>query len=257
MLRNAMAVLELYSTARPQLGVVETAELLGRPKNTVSRWLSQMRRAGFLDRDPDTGRYTLSLRLMIVGEIARQVGQLEHSAAATLQRIAQVTGETSNLVVLVGNEGVNVDAALSPHRIMHMGAIGKRFPLHGSAAGKALIAWRTEEEIREMLPAPLARYTAGKITDYGELLEDLAEVRRLGYATNFEEYEEDLVGVGAPVRDGSGRVVAALAISAPAYRMTRELAARMGREIAREACIYSAKLGYRAPEELMVEPRGS
>jgi IclR family transcriptional regulator, KDG regulon repressor len=246
MLRNAMAVLDLFTMRQREIGVLEAADLLDRPKSTVSRWLSAMEAAGFLERDGVTGRYRVSLRLAAVGELARQATSLQQVAYPALQRLTAVTGETSNLVLLVGTEGMNVEAVESPKPVIGLGAVGRRFPLHASAAGKALAAWRPESEIRALVPQPLSEHTPRTITDFAAFLKDLAEVRARGYALNLRELEEDLVGVGAPVRNHRGEVVASLSISAPPFRATRAALPRLGKHVSAAADSLSATLGYRA-----------
>src|SRR5690606_40322718 len=90
-----------------------------------------------------------------------------------------------------------------------MGAVGRRFPLHASAAGKALLAWRSTEKIMSLLSFPLVQMTENTITDADALLEELARVRSLGYSVNWAESEDELVGIGAPVRDHRNEVICA------------------------------------------------
>lgn len=245
MLQSAMAVLRLFTPRRREIGVTEAAQLLGRPKSTLSRWLSDMEEAGFLDRDPDTGRYRVSMHLAAVGEMARQSTSLQRRARRALEQLTAATGETSNLVVLVGKEAVNIEAVESPHPVMHMGSVGRRFPPHASAAAKAILAWRTPEEVRALLELPLARCTPATITDPERLFRELAQVRERGYAVNWLELEEHLVAVGAPVRDHRGEVVAAVSISAPVSRMAREALPETGRHVVDAARALSAELGWR------------
>lgn len=253
MLQNLRDVLSLFTTNRKEIGVLTAAELLGRPKSTMSRWLSAMEEAGFLERSEATGRYRVSLWLAAVGEMARQASSLQQAAYPVLQRLTAETMETSNLVVLTGNEGTNVEAVVSPRPITGLGAVGRRFPLHASAAGKALLAWRPEAEIQALAAPPLSRHTPRTVTEYDAFLADLAQVRRQGYAVNWREYEDDLVGIGAPVRDHKGEVVAALSISAPAFRTTRGKVPQLGAQVANAAHTLSATLGYR-PALTLDEP---
>jgi DNA-binding IclR family transcriptional regulator len=245
MLQKAMEVLRLFTPRRKEIGVTEGARLLGRPKSTTSRWLAAMEEAGFLERDPDTGRYRVSMHLAAVGEMAKQATSLQRLARPALERITAATGETANLVVLVGREGVNIEAVESPRPVMHMGSVGRRFPLHASAAGKVFLAWRSEEEARALLALPLERCTPATLTDPSRLVKELEEVRRQGYAVNWTELEEDLAAVAAPVRDHRGEVVAALSISAPAARLLREALPETGARVMEAARSLSERLGYR------------
>ncbi len=240
-----MEVLNLFDERRREIGVVEAAELLGRPKSTASRWLSAMERAGFLDRDTDSGRYRISLRLAAFGELARQSSSLQQAAYAWLRQITSETGETSNLVVPVGSEASNVEAVESPRPVAHMGAVGRRFPLHASAGGKALLVDHGADELRDLSSGVLERRTEHTITRGEDLIRELAVVREQGYAVNWQEMEEDLVGIGAPVRDHRSRVVAALTISAPIWRVSRDDLPRIGGVIRDAARGLSLSLGWR------------
>jgi DNA-binding IclR family transcriptional regulator len=241
-----MSVLDLFSFERRELGVLEVARLLGRPKSTISRWLSAMEDAGYLVRDASTARYRISMRLAALGELARQVTTLQREARPVLEWLASATGETSNLAVLDGAEAVNVEAAVSPRPIMHVGWIGRRLPLHVSAAGKALLAWRSAAEVESLLVGALAAHTAWTITDRDTLLADFAQARERGYTIAWGELELDMVAAGAPVRDHRGEVVGALAIAAPISRVTRERLGELALLVAQGAAELSGRLGYRA-----------
>jgi DNA-binding IclR family transcriptional regulator len=245
MLRKAMDVLELFSPTHHELGVVETAQRLGKSKSTTSRWLSAMEQAGFLERDGASGRYRLSMRLAALGEVARQSTSLQRLARPAIHRLTAATGETSDLVVLTGQDAVNVDVVESPHPVKQVGWLGRRLPLHATAAGKALIAWRSRDEVLRLLPSPLPRFTSSTVTDPEALLAELTVVRRRGYSAALREFEEDLVGVAAPVRDLAGIVVAVLTIGAPVSRVPVERVPEVAVHVVREADSVSRGLGHR------------
>lgn len=218
MLQKAMEILSLYSHSRTDLGVVEASELLGSPKSTVSRRLAAMELAGLLDRDPQNGRYHLGIRLVTLGHLATEATPLQRMARPVLRRLTDETGETSDLVVLRDRQAVNIEAVESPRPMKHVGWAGRRIPLHATAAGKSLLAWRSEREIRELVRLPLERYTRNTIASLEALLEDLQGIPPRGYSLSLGEFEEDLVGVAAPVRNHVGGVVASVTIGAPSSR---------------------------------------
>jgi DNA-binding IclR family transcriptional regulator len=245
MLRNAMAVLLLYTPERPALGVVEAAELLGRSKSTVSRWLAALEDAGFLEREGAHGRYSLSMRLAALGELARHATPLQRVALRALERLVAETGETANLVVLAGGAAVNVSVLESPRPVKHTGWLGRRLPLHATAAGKALLAWRDEREARRLAGRQLARYTAGTITDPDRFAQELKRTRRRGYATAWAELEDDLAAVAAPVFDHAARVLATVTISAPVSRVPRSALRTVAPAVVAAARAVSAGMGHR------------
>ena len=246
MLRKTMEVLALFTPARRELGVVQAAELLGRPKSTVSRWLAAMHDAGFLDRDAESGLYRMSLRLAVFGDLARQTTSLQRLARPYLNDLADRTGETANLTTLVGLEAINVEVAESPRPVMHVGWIGRRMPLHATASGKSLLAHAPEQTVAPTIARGLERLTAATITDPAALRRELAEVRRRGYATAWAELEPDLAAVGAPVRDHRGDVVAAIAIGGPVSRCSRRQLELLALPVMEAARGLSGTLGYHA-----------
>jgi len=245
MLRKAMEVLALFSLEERELGVLQVAERLDRPKSTVSRWLSAMERADFLDRDPDSSRYRLSLRLAALGDVARQTTTLQRSARPWLNWLAQRTGETANLTVLVGTEAVNVEVADSPRPVMHIGWVGRRLPVHATASGKVLLAYADGGVVAMVFGAKLERFTAETITNARKFRSELELVRTRGYATVWGELEPDLAAVAAPVRDHRGIVVAAIAIGRPVSRCAPEQLDILAADVLRAAGTVSEKLGYR------------
>lgn len=246
MLVKSMSVLELFSPSRKEIGVVDAANLLGLGKGTLSRWMSAMEAAGFLDRDAVSLRYRLSARMAVIGEMARDATSLQRLAAAELQWLATTTGETSNLAVLVGAEAMNLSAVESPRPIMHTGWVGRRLPVHATAAGKSLLAWHDPAELRRMLPAALPRLAARSITTLADFLVELAKVREQGYSVAWAEMEDDLAAVGAPVRNHTGRVVGALTIGAPISRVPPDRLQLCSDAVQQAAGSLSEQLGYRA-----------
>lgn len=244
-LRKAMAVLRLFTSDRPELSATDIARSVGWPRSSVARLVGAMHRSGFLDRDEVSGRYRVGLRLAAFGAVAADATSLQRSAQPELEDLAQRSGETANVSVLSGGEVVNVGLVLSPRPIKHMGWIGRRMPVHATAAGKALVAWR-EEELASIAPAPLRRCTARTIIRIADLREELARVRAQGWSSAYGELEDDLVGVGAPVRDHRGAVVACVTISAPAFRVPPSRLAEIGALVRAAADRISASLGYRA-----------
>lgn len=245
MLRQAMDVLRLYAPDRHELGVVEVAELLDRPKNTVSRWLRIMVDVGLLVRDPESSRYRLGMQLAALGELARQATSLQRLARPVLEALAEETGETSNLVILDGRAAVNVEVVQSPRPIKHMGVLGRRLPLHVTAAGKVLLAWVPARKRATLLDEPLVRFTDRSICSIGDLEQELTLVRRAGYATAWKELEDDLAAASAPVRDHRGAVVAAITTSAPTARVGESALPALAAQVRRAADALSQGLGHR------------
>ena len=218
MLRKANAILSLFTPDTPELAVVEIAERLKRPRSTVYRILGTMAETGFLDQDPNTGRFRVGMHLATLGELARQSTSLQREVHPMLLHLSEVTEEMSTLMVPNRDEGVTVDVIESFHPLKIPGHLGGRFPLHATAGGKVLLAWRPPADIDRVLRQPLQAFTGKTITSVPKLLKELELTRRQGYGVSRGEWLDDVFAVAAPVRDHRGRVVAALAVASPPSR---------------------------------------
>jgi IclR family transcriptional regulator, KDG regulon repressor len=244
MINKAMAVLDLFTTSRRELGVVEIAELLGKPRSTVSRQLALMERAGWLDRDGEMGPYRLGIRLAALGELARRSTSLQRAARPYLEVLTRTTRETSSVNVLLGTDVVNASVVESPRPVLLAGGSGIPMPVHATAAGKVLLAWRTKEEVLRILPARLEQFTQETITDVDAFLAQLGAVRARGHALAIGELAEDLLAVSAPVRDSTGGVIAAVTVGGPMGRLPSESHGLLAKRVMTAALGLSHAMGY-------------
>src|SRR5947209_2024287 len=189
---RAVSVLKLFGEAESELGVTELARRLKLHKSTVSRLLSTLEAGGFVQQDPHSGRYRLGLQLATLAGLALTQYELRDVARPWLRELANVSGETTTLSVLDGHEAVNIDQALGPNPVKHLGWIGRRLPLHCTAAGRPLLAYVPAAFLDRLLSRPLARFTPQTITNPIILRRELDRVRQLGYAVAQEEYEAEL-----------------------------------------------------------------
>jgi IclR family transcriptional regulator, acetate operon repressor len=223
---------------------VDLADEMHLPKSTASRLLRALERHELVQRDPATG--TLRPGSVLVQYARRGAGNLDLVALArpTLERLAELSKETVNLAIPSGS-GVETVAQVDSRYILGTtNWVGRQLVLHASALGKVLLAAGVAP-IADVLDAP----TAKTIVDHDALQRDLALVRERGYATSIEELEPGLLAVAAGVRERSGAVIAALAISGPSIRLEARNLDRLGTLLVVEADALSARLGYRQREE--------
>ncbi len=235
---------------RGEAGIAQLSQQVGLHASTVHRLLSTLIARGYVRQNPETGRYMLGLKALDVARAVKDHIDLRMESLPILRELMKQSGETANLSVLDGQQLVYLEQVSSPGWMLRMFVqVGARAPLHSTAAGKVLLAHLPEPELKAMLASyPLTPYAGRTIVDKGVLLSELNDVRREGYATDYGEQEEGVSCVAAPVRDHSGRVVAAISISGPWIRITPERVAELA-PLVREACArLSAALGYRDAE---------
>jgi DNA-binding IclR family transcriptional regulator len=229
---------------RGGMGVVRLAELVGRDKSQVSRALRALEQAGVVERDPDSLEYRLGWQIFA---LAARTGEprLLQAAPGALRELVHGLGESAHLCVLQAENVLTLITESPQHAFRASGWVGRSVPSYCTSAGRVLLGDASMED--------LARRFAGvrfdrhgpqqRVHNLEDLYREVARARATGYATVDEEFEPELVGVAAPVRDFRGRVVAALNISAPKFRLGQRLEAA-GKETAAVALELSAHLGW-------------
>jgi DNA-binding IclR family transcriptional regulator len=244
MLNQLDHILALFSRERTELSVLDAAAMLRRPRSTTNRLMSQIEKVGFLDRDPETGLYRLGIRLAALGELAQQSTSLQRIAQPVLRQLSQQTGETATLLLLIDGEGTAVLHSESTQRVVAKGLVGRYWPLHASAGGKALLAWRPEDDGTKLLKKPLKRYTPSTITTLSALQRELKQIRARGFATVRGEFMDDVWGVAVPIFNHRAEVEGALTLGGPRSRVTRTRLPELGEILIVAGEGVSRSLGY-------------
>jgi IclR family transcriptional regulator, acetate operon repressor len=236
--RAARLLTEVVHAADP-MTFTGLSAATGLAKSTTSRLLLALERNGLVRRD-DHGRFLPGEMFVSFAWRGGAEAGLVAVAQPFLERLGKATGETINLGVVSSGMVEQIAQVDSTYLIGGTNWVGMSVPLHCSALGKVFLAHGAA-----MLAGKLDRRTDKTITSEAQLRSELAGVRARGYAITDEELEPGLIAVAAPVHGFDGVVVAALSVSAPASRMTRDrLAAAAGHCVA-EAAGLSAVLGYR------------
>jgi DNA-binding IclR family transcriptional regulator len=240
---RALTALELVADAG-ELGVSELGRKLGVHKATASRLAATLAERGVLERDPITDRYRIGFGLVRLAGAAMSGLDLVRLARPILETLAERAREAANLGIRSGDDVVYVDQIAGSRAIVTVSWVGKRTPMHCTSNGKVLLAFADEQDRERVLAEPLEVFTPRTITDPDALRTDLATVRKRGYAQTVEELEQGLNAVAAPVRQADGRVIAALGVSGPAFRMPPIDLPRLGALTAEAATAVSRQLGY-------------
>ncbi len=242
---RAFDILETLAAEQGELGILDLSERVRLHPSTVHRLLTTLLQSGYVRQNDRTGRYSLGARLLQLGRVIHNHSTLRAEARPFLERLMQASGETTNLSILDRDEAVYIDQVESPRLVRMFAQIGRRVPWHSTGCGKVLLAYLEPAERNRILrKKSLPAYTRNTITKPRELERVLAEIRRCGYAVDDEETEEGVRCVAGPVRDHTGKVIAAISLSGPVTRMTKEKIPRLGKLVAEACAELSAILGY-------------
>ena len=243
---NAMRVLEAFRDEE-ELGVTEISRRLALHKNNVFRLLATLEQQGYIEQSSDNERYRLGVRSLELGRSFTRSHPLLRRARAVLGELAEHTRESVHLAVMDDFEVVHVHGEQTERAVMTGLRVGQRLPVHCTALGKVLLGC-SPEKVRETFDRELAangglkERTPATIVDPHKFFEHLRTVAVRGFATDLEECAAGLSCTAAPVFDADGRVVAALSVSAPRFRLgegrlleaAAELVVAAGGELSRD-----------------------
>lgn len=241
---EALGILLLVAQ-HPGLGVTELSLKSGNTKARTFRLLFTLEQRGLLHRDGDTPVYHLGYKALYLGVAAQEQIDLVRVARSHLRDIGGVCNENVQIRVRDGLDALCVARWESTQAVRVHGEIGNRRPLHAGASSKILLAYAPPDIQQTVMSGALQRYTAHTIVAADKLAAELRAIVKQGYAISSGETSNDALAIAAPIRDGSGEVVAALGISGPASRITRNGVQELTGFILQRAADLSLALGYR------------
>src|SRR5262249_44135097 len=222
-IERAFDLLEMLADAGGALGLSELATISGLPLPTVHRLMRTLVNRGYV-RQEASRRYTLGSRLIRLGEISSRM--LGTWLRPFLTQLVRTTGETANLAMLDGDEGVSVAQVPTPPSMRMFTERGRRVRPHCTAVGKALLAELPPGEARALLERDgMPAYTPTTITDPDLLIAHLEVIRKQGFAVDEGEQEVGVRCFAVAVPDAPGSL--AISTSGPQTRMTDDAAARI------------------------------
>jgi DNA-binding IclR family transcriptional regulator len=240
---RAAALLLALGDSAGETGVTELARRLGLHKSTASRLLATLERRGLVEQDEESGKYRLGLVVIRLADRAERTLDLAAIARPELERLARATRETVSLGIFEDDAYLTVVQVEGPNLVACPDWTGRTTPLHCIAAGKVLLAAMAERDVLRIARPGLAARTERTITRLEALLEELARIRRRGYATAFSEWIEGTNGVAVPVADARGRVIASIAAWGPAPRIAPARVAEIVTQARASSAAITARLG--------------
>jgi DNA-binding IclR family transcriptional regulator len=229
---RALAVLLSFTAEQPIRRVPELAESLGLNKSTVYRLLQALGAANLVRRADEAGSYRLGPVVLELANCFLATIDLGGDARPFMQAFAMRSGESVTLAVLDGIEAISISQVRGTRTPQLVSRFGLRIPVYCSSSGKALLLDHTDAQIHEKLAhSKMRSLTENTITDPKLFVRRLDRERRQGWTLNDEESEVGIRTVGAPVRDHSGTIVAAVSVSAPTFRLSKAEVPALATEI--------------------------
>lgn len=244
-LNKAFSVLDILLKNNAPMSMTEISAELGLYPSTIHRILDTLKYGGYVEQDPNTQKYQLGLKLLELGMARLNQIDLVKEAKPFLKELVKKCNETVHLAVLEDTNVLYLAKEESTQTIRMISYVGKRAPLHCTALGKILLAFLPTDKREQLLnKMELFKLTENTITDKDKLQEELRRIKQVGFALDKEENEKYVRCIAAPIRDYKGRVIAAVSISGPSYRINEDNQNHLKEELVGTCQKISARLGF-------------
>lgn len=244
-LNKALDLLELF-LKQDEIGIARLAELSNSNISTAHRFTSTLVKRGYLGQEHKRGKYSLGLKLLELSNVLENKLTIRTIALPFLGKLNKAVGETINLAVLDSNEVVFIEHIESSQNLRTTSKVGSRLPLYNTAVGKVLLAGMTDEGVEGFLNSKcLTKYTENTITDSNRLKREIQIARREGVALDNAECLVGVRCIGSPIKDSTGKVVAAVSVSGPSVRLSNERVEEIKLLVESHGLEISHAMGYR------------
>jgi DNA-binding IclR family transcriptional regulator len=240
---RAVTILEVLAR-RGEVGVSELATELGVHKSTAFRLVNALADRGLVEQPGERGKYRLGMGIIRLAGATTARLDLTQQSRPVSEKLAAEVGETVNIAVGDGDVAINIDQVLGSAAVSSYNWVGQRTPLHATSSGKVLLAYYPVSKCEAILAGPLEQFTPNTVTDPDYLRDELMMTMRDGYGYTIEELEIGLNAVAAPIHSYDRRVIAALSVSGPSFRLTSKRIHELAPRVIACADDISGRLGY-------------
>ncbi len=255
---KALSLLELFSHSAPAIGLSEMARRSGLSKATVHRLMAELAAHGFVEQVGTAREYRLGPAVLRLAQLREAAVPMRDVVRPVLSELAAETGETAHVSLVQGGELVLFDFAYSQaHGTLVTMGDAPVLALHATSSGLAVLGFSEPAFVDRVLRGKLGTFTAKTRTDPEVIRAALEPVRRDGVAESEGGFEVDVHSHAMPLFDVHKRCIGAVAVAAPAVRMTPDLGARIRAALWRHGPRLTALLGGLLPDDFPAPEAGA
>ncbi|MDA9459580.1 hypothetical protein XI00_35995 [Bradyrhizobium sp. CCBAU 21359] len=215
---RGLRILESYTSSKQSWGVRELGRSLEINAATTYRLVSTLADRGYLEKNPDTQKYHLGPKVVqLAANYSMQNSLIEISLRVFAKYEAQFP--YNFYVGVMGPEDVTYIAVYESRGPLKITTeVGQSVNLYSSALGRLLLSYESDEFIEKLLARkPIEKITPLSLTSQKELMRQIRQIRKNGYAVNRGEIYEEIAAVATPITGGNGTVVAGVALCFPLH----------------------------------------
>ena len=246
---KALTLLNVFTAERPEIGLSDMARLSGLNKATVHRLLSELQAQDMVEQTGDARGYRLGPAVLRLATLREAAVPLHTASREAVQALSEATGETAHMSVVHKTRLCTLAHAYSPaHATRVTMADAAELPFHATASGLAVLAFAAEDLVATALTPPLAVFASRTQTNPDRIRQTLVQVRQTGIATALAGFQDDVHSHAAPVFGANRQPIGALAVAAPAGRVSDIRAGEIARQTATAAQTLTRQIGGRCPD---------
>jgi DNA-binding IclR family transcriptional regulator len=239
---KALDILEVLADESVDATLPHLAEKLGISRNKAFRLLATLESRGLVQREEHTGIYRIGLNTVGLAQRFIKGANLIKHAHPVMEDLARRHEEAVYLTVLLGEEVLFLDMVDCAQPIKTTSLVGKKFPCLATAAGKVIKAVDSADLLEKFFKKGRRRMAPEEVA---RLESELDEIRRKGVAVDHDGLGEGVIGVAVAIKDYAGKVVGAITVLGPAFRLlTDRIEQEIVPSLLEGAAVLSMKFGY-------------
>ncbi len=220
---KAIEVIEYIAYSEKEVGVTEISNGLNYGVSATYHLLNTLKECNIIIQNEKTKKFKLGLKVWQIGMLAYGQNHISIILKPYLKKLKELTGETANLTIMDNYQIVYIAQEESDRLVKMFTRLGAKAPLHCTAAGKVLLAYKSEEIQKQIIEKiEFIQYTSNTIVKKEDFIKELIEIRKNGYAFDNEEREPGVSCIGAPIFNLNNEAIASITISGPTSRFTKE-----------------------------------
>lgn len=241
-LEKALSIMDIFLAEKKPLSIAEIHRNLNMPKPTVLRLTRVLEAFGYLTKR-ENNKYWLGSKILQLSLVINEQLELCTLAMPVIKKLRDITGETAHLNVPENYERVCIYCLQGTEEVRAMMHVGQRSPLHVGASAKVMLAFMSDQFIASYIEHYRSSDASFGPINTEKLWGEINQVRDRGYCITERERTRDGIAVSAPVKDASGKLIAAIAVTVPATRSQFEIN-RYLTAVIQAAKELSVQLGY-------------
>ncbi|WP_168119988.1 IclR family transcriptional regulator [Paenibacillus sp. HB172176] len=218
-LKKALDVLEVFSVSTPELGISEIGEKLGLYKSNVHNIISTFEQCGYIERNPDTGKYRLGTKILELAFVINSSLGLHNMIYPPLSQLSSEVNEVIYFAVPRASHILYLEGVYPANSYSVRSMTGETAEMYCTSLGKAILAYLPPDQaMKAISEQSMTSYTPNTITERSALLHELDLIRGRGYSVDNMEHEFGIKCVGVPVFKRDGTLLGGMSISGPSLR---------------------------------------